>query len=89
VGEVVLPLHASVRAHARVEEDAARRGLAGAAESERERAVDELVAARPVGRPREEGADLRGIPVRIDARSDVDDDELADELGVRSRGPPR
>jgi hypothetical protein len=56
VREVVLPLDASVRAHARVEEDAARRRLARAAETEGESAVDELVAARPVGRPAKNAA---------------------------------
>ena len=92
VREVVLPLDASVGPHARVEEDAALGRPARAAETEGQRAVDELVARRPVGRAGEELADLRGPGVRVDAGGDVDDDEFADEVGVgcrdRRRGEP-
>ena len=47
---------------------------------------------RPVGGAREELADLRRTGVRVDPRRDVDDDELADEIGAgcrdRRRGEP-
>ena len=66
VREVVLPLEASVGAHPRVEVDAALGRPARPAESEGQRAVDHLVAGRPVGRAGEEVADLRRARVRVD-----------------------
>ena len=83
---MVLPLHTPVLTHPGIEEHAPRDLLTGSApEAERQRAVDEFVPGGPVRRAGEERAQLRWAAVRIHTRRDVDDEQVAHQVGVRGR----
>ena len=82
-GQVVLPLDDAVRARARVQQNAAERGVAGPAEAERLRVVEHVVDRREL-EPRIERCERRGT-ARADAGHDVDEHEIGDEIGPCGR----